>query len=238
MSAHRFSVVLSGNCLLLLSAELEEGQRRDVLDAHLFAWLNASSEFWLLGENEHWHGTYMDRHTELGWVISTSAHKSTCDRALVANTALTIAWNELTTLIPSALLPALNDSRRMLETLPPLHPALQLLNEEALESVECADGERVDRLAFEIRVVLPGRRALVSSLFLETCQPLQGQWMTQTLHAEAIKRLVTRRFAGELFTGVFAGVRGILQERLEPLRSKYVVPVSAASPVVTSSSNP
>ncbi|WP_442110075.1 hypothetical protein [Pseudomonas sp. NUPR-001] len=229
MSAHRFSVVLSGNCLLLLSAELEEGQRRDVLDAHLFAWLNASSEFWLLGENEQWHGTYMDRHTELGWVISTFAHKRMCDRALVANTALDIAWNELATLVPAALLPALYDSRRMLEALPPLHPALQLLNTEALESAKCAEGEHIDRLAFEVRVVLPGLRVLVSSLSLETCQSLSGQWMTQTLHAEAIKRLVTRRFAGDLFEGVFAGLRGILQERLEPLRSTYLVPVNAAS---------
>ncbi len=226
MHTQAFSLVLSGNCLLLLSTDLDERERHDAIDAQLFAWLNASAEFLLLGENKQWHGTYMDRHTVLGWVVSASAEKTTAVKASAPGTPLAIAWHELNALLPAQMLPALNDALAKVQALPATHPALQVLSTEALERVQAPCVKPVTRLAFELRVVLPGLRVVASSMFLETSQSMNGQWLTQELQAEEINHQVTRSFVGELFPGVFSGVRALLEKRLEMLRSQYVMPVS------------
>ncbi|TDF85362.1 hypothetical protein [Pseudomonas sp. H9] len=231
MSMHNFSAVLSGNCLLLLSTDLEECQRRDALDAQLFAWLNASSEFLLLDENEQWHGTYMDRHVALGWVVSTRTEKHVVSKETVGSTPLAIVWSELASLVPAQVAPALNSIRKRIQELPSSHPAWQVLSTEALESLRPllpAGGDPITRIALEVRVVMPGPRVFSSSLFLETSQHIEAHWLTQTLKRETITHQVTRHFAGELFSDVFAGVRTPLQERLKTLRATYVVPVCAA----------
>ncbi|MEG0859694.1 MAG: hypothetical protein RSD81_12705 [Pseudomonas sp.] len=225
MHTQAFSLVLSGNCLLLLSTDLDARERHDAIDAQLFAWLNASAEFLLLGENKQWHGTYMDRHTGLGWVVSTSAEKTKVEKT-VPNTPLAIARHELNALLPAQMLPALNDALAKVQALPVTHPALQVLGTEALERVQAPCVKPVTRLALELRVVLPGVRVVSSSFFLETKQPVDGQCLTQELKAEEINHQVTRSFTGELFPGVFSGVRALLDKRLEMLRSQYVLPVS------------
>lgn len=224
MHTSRFSLVLSGNCLLLLSADLDDRERQDAIDAQLFCWLNASSEFLLLGEHQQWHGTYRDRHTGLGWVVSASSETIKVEQASVPFTPLAIAWHGLGTL-PEPLLPALNEALGAVQALPETHPALQLLSTEALECVKAPDVNPVTRLAIEIRVVLPGLRAVASSVFLETRQCLERQWLTQPLAIEAVIRQEARSFTGELFPGVFSGVRALLQTRLEALRAMYVVPL-------------
>lgn len=226
MHIQAFSLVLSGNCLLLLSTDLDERERHDAIDAQLFAWLNASAEFLMLGENKQWHGTYMDRHTGLGWVVSASAEKAKVLMTPVPSTPLAIAQHELSALLPAQMLPALNDALAKVQALPATHPALQVLSTEALERVQAPCVKPVSRLAFELRVVLPGVRVVSSSIFLETDQPVDGQWLTQELKAEDINYQVTRSFIGELFPGVFSGVRALLEKRLEMLRSQYVMPVS------------
>ncbi|MCY1464340.1 hypothetical protein D9M71_823520 [compost metagenome] len=55
---------------------------------------------------------------------------------------------------------------------------------------------------------------------------MDGQWLIKELKAEQINHQVTRSFVGELFPGVFSGVRALLEERLEVLRAQYVTPVS------------
>lgn len=226
MHTQGFSLVLSGNCLLLLSADLDERERHDAIDAQLFAWLNASAECLLLGENKQWHGTYMDRHTGLGWVVSASAEKTKVVKGPVPGTPLAIARHELNALLPTQLLPALNDALAMVQALPVTHPALQVLSTEALERVQAPSVEPITRLAFELRVVLPGLCVVSSSIFLETSQPMEGQWLTQELKVEEISHQVTRSFVGELFPGVFSGVRALLEKRLETIRAMYVMPVS------------
>ncbi|MCY1434379.1 hypothetical protein D9M71_504380 [compost metagenome] len=108
-----------------------------------------------------------------------------------------------------------------------MHPVLQVLSTEALERVQDPCVKPVTRLAFELRVVLPGLRVVASSLFLETNQSMDEQWLTQELQAEEINHQVTRSFVGELFPGVFSGVRALLEKRLELLRSQYVMPFGA-----------
>ncbi|HWD30270.1 MAG TPA: hypothetical protein VG536_01685 [Pseudomonas sp.] len=225
MHTQAFSLVLSGNCLLLLSTDLDERERQDAIDAQLFAWLNASAEYLLLDENNQWQGTYMDRHAGLGWVVSAAAEKITLEKA-VPNTPLAIAWHELSAMLNAQMLPALNNTLKKVQALPAAHPAMQVLGTEALERVQAPCVKPVTRLAFELRVVLPGVRVVSSSIFLETNQPLDGQWLTQELKAEEINRQVKRSFVGELFPGVFSGVRALLEKRLEMIRSQYVIPVS------------
>ncbi|MEG1039418.1 MAG: hypothetical protein RSE94_05800 [Pseudomonas sp.] len=226
MVAHNFSVVLLGNCLLLLSSELEERERCDALDAQLFAWLNASSEFLLLDENDQWHGVYMDRHTGLGWVVSTSCEKNTVLTNAKTTTPLAIAWSELTALLPADMASALNETRLTIQTLPSTQPMVQVLNTEALEYVAQGHANSVSRLAFEIRVVLPGPRVVSSSLFLEVSMPMDPHWLMQPLSKQTVKRQVTRHFAGELFSGVFDGIRVQLKDRLATPRAKYIVPLN------------
>ncbi|PSS57482.1 hypothetical protein [Pseudomonas sp. BBP2017] len=226
MHTQGFSSVLSGNCLLLLSTDLDERERHDAVDAQLFAWLNASAEFLLLGENRQWHGTYMDRHTGLGWVFNMSAEKIKLDKEPAPNTPLSIAWQGLGQIVPAQVRPALDNVLKMLHALPATHPALQALSSEALECVQGPGSTPVTRLALEVRVVLPGLRTVAGSVFVETNQAMDAKWMTQVLRVEDINRQVTRSFVGELFPGVFSGVRALLEKRLEALRSMYVMPVS------------
>ncbi|RWU26348.1 hypothetical protein DM813_00565 [Pseudomonas alkylphenolica] len=225
MHTKRFSLVLSGNCLLLLSADLDDQQRQDAIDAHLFCWLNASAEFLLLSENQQWHGTYMDRHTGLGWVVSATGERINVETATVPFTPLAIAWHGLGSL-PASLLPTLNAALTMIQALPETHPALQALGAEALERTQAPGVKPVTRIALELRVVLPGLKVLASSVFLETHQCLERQWLTQPLEIEEVSRQVTRNFTGELFPDVFAGIRTLLETRLEPLRAMYVMPLN------------
>lgn len=225
MHTQAFSLVLSGNCLLLLSDDLDERERHDAIDAQLFAWLNASAEFLLLGENNQWHGTYMDRHTGLGWVVTASAEKAKLEKA-VPNSPLAIAWHELSTLLPAQALAACNDALAWVQTLSASHPAMQVLGAEALERVQVPYVKPATCLAFELRVVLPGVRVVSSSIYLETNQTLDGRWLTQELKVEEINRQVKRSFVGELCTRVFSGSRALLEKRLEVLRPQYVMPVS------------
>jgi len=226
MQTQEFSLVLSGNCLLLLSADLDQTQRRDAIDSQLFAWLNASAAFLMLGENEQWYGTYMDRHTGLGWVLNAFAEKIKVEQEPASSTLLANAWQGLGPLVPAQVQPALNNAFKMLQALPSTHPVLQVLSTEAFECVQDPGSKPVTRLALEVRVVLPGLRTVACSVYLETRQIMEGQWLTQELRVKDINRQVTRGFSGELYPGVFSGVRALLEKRLEALRSMYVMPVN------------